>query len=488
MEYDPQMIVDKDIATMLSNGVYPPIFHRYRSKGLFVLRIYKNFNWIYVVIDERIPIDIKTRAPIFGTCKNQHEMWVALIEKAYAKLHGCYGNLISGYIDEGIQELTGFQPEKVLIRNEATGCFPHKMVEQHYGGKEGFWNFLLQRKQDNCLMGCSVKGNGKEGALIVDGAPTGLILNHAYSILGVMAIEDPGDKRKPLRLLVLRNPWGKGEWTGAWSTGSAEMKKYAPLMTRYIKSLPPDEHFDLDADDGIFIMHYSDWKEHFSTVFLNLDFPEDWTGVRFKSAWTPSNSGGLPHSYTSDLRARYAKNPQFLVKPRSDCEIMFSMAQLGGRLPVDGQYFEYPFAETLKYACVAVFKLPPGARRLEAFDKEAITYLSPIKRERENSGRCALQGGQTYVIVASTEMPGATGEFYLSLYMNGCLRDVEVKRVFSPSDTNAATEEVLPYFIPEESEKVAATAPTWKLELVRESLPYMMTDEDAGAAQSSGTD
>ena len=85
-------------------------------------------------------------------------------------------------------------------------------------------------------------------------------------------------------------------------------------------------------------------------------------------------------------------------------------------------------------------------------------------------------------------MPGATGEFYLSLYMNGCLRDVEVKRVFSPSDTNAATEEVLPYFIPEESEKVAATAPTWKLELVRESLPYMMTDEDAGAAQSSGTD
>ena len=28
-------------------------------------------------------------------------------EKGYAKLHGCYGNLISGYIDEGIQELTG---------------------------------------------------------------------------------------------------------------------------------------------------------------------------------------------------------------------------------------------------------------------------------------------------------------------------------------------------------------------------------------------
>lgn len=108
LEYRPDMIVDKEIATILSNGVYPPIFHRFRSKGLFVIRIFKNFKWIYVIIDERIPIDIRSRKPVFGACADPHEMWVALIEKAYAKLHGCYGNLISGYIDEGIQELTGF--------------------------------------------------------------------------------------------------------------------------------------------------------------------------------------------------------------------------------------------------------------------------------------------------------------------------------------------------------------------------------------------
>ena len=44
MEYDPEMIVDKDIATLLSNGIYPPIFHRYRSRGLYVLRIFKKMN------------------------------------------------------------------------------------------------------------------------------------------------------------------------------------------------------------------------------------------------------------------------------------------------------------------------------------------------------------------------------------------------------------------------------------------------------------
>ena len=102
MEYDEDMIIDKEIASLLSNGVYPPIFHKFRSIGLFVIRIFKNFKWIYVIIDERIPVDIKSKQPVFGKCRDPHEMWVALIEKAYAKMHGCYENLISGYVDEGI--------------------------------------------------------------------------------------------------------------------------------------------------------------------------------------------------------------------------------------------------------------------------------------------------------------------------------------------------------------------------------------------------
>ncbi len=116
-----------------------------------------------------------------------------------------------------------------------------------------------------------------------------------------MELEDSRNKKTPFRLLVLRNPWGKGEWEGAWSSGTAEMKRNTPALKQYIESLPPDEKFDLDAEDGIFIIHYDDWKDNFSTLFLNLDFPDDWTGVRFKSAWTQSNSGGLPKSYTPDL-------------------------------------------------------------------------------------------------------------------------------------------------------------------------------------------
>lgn len=48
-------------------------------------------------------------------------------------------------------------------------------------------------------------------------------------------------------------------------------------------------------------------------------------------------------------------------------------------------------------------------------------------------------------------------------------------------DMNSAKDEVLPYFIPEEAEKIVNQTPVWKIKLVKESLKYMMTDEDSGA-------
>ena len=97
----------------------------------------------------------------------------------------------------------------------------------------------------------------------------------------------------------MRNPWGHGEWTGAWSSQSKgqELKKYKNEILAYIETLDEDEEFDMDDEnDGIFFMLYEDFKDIFSCVFINIDFPEKWTGVRFKSKWTKENSLGLPTS------------------------------------------------------------------------------------------------------------------------------------------------------------------------------------------------
>ena len=58
------------------------------------------------------------------------------------------------------------------------------------------------------------------------------------------------------------------------------------MIQAYIDSLAVDEQFDMDADDGTFFIELDDWIENFTSLFLNIDFPEDWTGVRFHSKWT----------------------------------------------------------------------------------------------------------------------------------------------------------------------------------------------------------
>lgn len=170
--------------------------------------------------------------------------------------------------------------------------------------------------------------------------------------------------------------------------------------------------------------------------------------------------------------------------------MMFSLQQTGGRLPlvVDSRdrksYYEYPFIETLTFATIGVFKVEKGRRNLELFDKDSMVYLAPIKRERENAGRVQLKANETYIIVPCTEKEKQLQEFYLSVYLNKDLRDVEIKRVFHANDNNPNHEDHLPQFIPEEAEKICNRAPTWKIQLVKESLKYMITDDDKEAYES----
>jgi len=46
------------------------------------------------------------------------------------------------------------------------------------------------------------------------------------------------------------------------------------------------------------------------------------------------------------------------VRAVADTSLTFSMTQTGGRLPVHGEYEDYPFVGTLKYGAVAVFEVP----------------------------------------------------------------------------------------------------------------------------------
>lgn len=74
---------------------------------------------------------------------------------------------------------------------------------------------------------------------------TGLVSGHAYSIISAHHVEG-------VRLLKLRNPWGKTEWKGAYSDKS---DKWTDSMKRAVNFV--------DANDGSFFMTVEDYKNHF---------------------------------------------------------------------------------------------------------------------------------------------------------------------------------------------------------------------------------
>lgn len=92
-------------AESVLKGVYCSVFHYLSRYGMYVFRFYKNCNWKYVIIDDRLPsnyMNLNNKKLVFSNCKNPQEFWAPLIEKAYAKLHNCYQALNSGYVDNAL--------------------------------------------------------------------------------------------------------------------------------------------------------------------------------------------------------------------------------------------------------------------------------------------------------------------------------------------------------------------------------------------------
>ncbi|KAJ6479648.1 hypothetical protein C8R45DRAFT_872686 [Mycena sanguinolenta] len=191
----------------------------------------------------------------FAKSGTSGETWAPLVEKAYAKLHGDYGSLCSGYASEGVEDLSGGVSSFIQCKDILD--------------KDKFWKEeLLQANRDR-VFSCSFQGlnptrNGNFNATV-----NGLWGNHAYSILRTIEVSGR-------RFLVLRNPCGQAEWNGPWSDGS---KEWTP---EWIDTLPLLGH--VFGDVGKFIMEYKDFLSCFEqmdrTRLFNSSFTMTYAAVR----------------------------------------------------------------------------------------------------------------------------------------------------------------------------------------------------------------
>ena len=58
--------------------------------GFVSFQFFKNGVWNQVIVDTLLPYDPDSKQVLYGQCANPNEFWVALMEKAYTKLHENY--------------------------------------------------------------------------------------------------------------------------------------------------------------------------------------------------------------------------------------------------------------------------------------------------------------------------------------------------------------------------------------------------------------
>ena len=348
----------REIWNVLKGSLFSPLFHYYATKGMYVIRFMKNYKWHYIIMDDKLPCN-SDKYPLYAKDKNLKEYWVSLIEKAYAKLHGNYYYLTSGFIHEALTDLTGSVPLKVDLNElkEDSDPTPTKI--------DDFWNQLMLWGR-NSMMGCSVKG-AAEGQILKYGVPTGILSGHAYSILDTFKIDKDYGKGRS-RLLRIRNPWGDTEWRGKWADDSEQIQERKEAIRAHYQQVRKEicfskyhikmanmEKWEEDPiDDGNFFMCYKDWRELFTTMYVCKNFFHDneYNAVRFGYSWTEDNNGGTPMKSTKEAFEMWGKNPYVKISVReASVALIICVSQEDPRMK-EKSLFPYP--GILHYFCFTV--------------------------------------------------------------------------------------------------------------------------------------
>lgn len=279
------------VATICSNPelIEKVCVERNEECGVYGFVFYRDGEWIWTAVDDNLfltirdfdtrgdtydPTGIKetrykknhqtgSEALYFASCAHENETWLPLLEKAYAKVHGDYDSIRGGISGEAVEDLTGGVTSKILTdRVLSTGRLWEELIEVNKG-------FLFSASSPGSY------GDDSD-------ARRGLALSHAYSIIKAVEVDDE-DKKRKLRLVLIRNPWGKranaamGEWTGPWSDGSSEWTPY------WMEKL--GHKF---GDDGLFWMLYEDLLKRFDLLDRTRLFDHNWTVVQ---QWTSVSVG-----------------------------------------------------------------------------------------------------------------------------------------------------------------------------------------------------
>ncbi|KAI6232778.1 Calpain-8 [Aphelenchoides fujianensis] len=363
--------------------------------GIFRFRFWQYGEWLEIIIgnppfthsffqallvvDDRLPVNVFTKKLKFTRSRQYHHFWVPLVEKAYSKLYGGYANIHGGHAAFSMQNLTG----GISIFNLWRDRSPRELAKAY--------EKLLVEFQLGVLL-CAKSGSRKrirnaEGEIVAVHS-MGLMPNHAYSVTGVRVVETQDGRRH--RLLRIRNPWGRVEWTGAWAAGAAEWAKVRdPKVRRELHDRELNGEWWMEWTDFVLFFKNVDrcylgpetmvesenGKPATASSKCSFEYaPADGT---WSNHWN-TNGGGYPKGVT---RGIFHRNPQYVVTIAANSK---TIADAKGRVLVLWQVVqkyvrEHGLAELLT-GCVIYPLTAEEARQDKKFNLKFFQSRQPLNR------------------------------------------------------------------------------------------------------------
>ncbi|XP_040195924.1 calpain-5 [Rana temporaria] len=370
--------------------------------GIFHFNFWRFGEWIDVVIDDRLPTI--NNELIYCHSNEKNELWCALVEKAYAKLAGCYEALDGGNTADALVDFTGGVSE------------PVELLEGEYNADANKRNELFERvlKVHNRggLISCSIKATS--AADMEARLSCGLVKGHAYAVTDVRKVRLGHGlmaffKSEKLDMIRMRNPWGEREWNGPWSDSSEEWQKVSKSEREKLGVTV--------QDDGEFWMTFEDFCKYYTDIIMcrlintsYLSIHKTWEEAVLCGSWIrhedplKNRSGGCLNNKTTFLQ-----NPQFVfdVKKPED-EILVCLQQKTKRTTrKDGK------AENLAIG-FDVLRVELN-RKYRMHTVQPKVASSVYINSRSVFFRSELKEGR-YVIIPTTFEPGETGDFLLRVF------------------------------------------------------------------------
>uniref|UniRef100_A0A8C2YP71 Calpain-3 n=1 Tax=Chinchilla lanigera TaxID=34839 RepID=A0A8C2YP71_CHILA len=442
--------------------------------GIFHFQFWRYGDWVDVVIDDCLPT--YNNQLVFTKSNHRNEFWSALLEKAYAKLHGSYEALKGGNTTEAMEDFTGGVTEffeikdaprdmykimrKAIERGSLMGCSIDDGTNMTYGTSPSGLNMgelikRMVRNMDNSLLRDSdliPRGSDDRPSRTIvpvqyeTRMACGLVKGHAYSVTG---LEEALFKGEKVKLVRLRNPWGQVEWNGSWSDGWKDWS-----------FVDKDEKARLQhqvTEDGEFWMSYDDFIYHFTKLeicnltadALESDKLQTWTVSVNEGRWVRGCSAGGCRNFPDT----FWTNPQYRLKLLEEdddpddseviCSFLVALMQKNRRK-------DRKLGANLFTIGFAIYEMHGNKQHLQ---KDFFLYNASRARSktyinmREVSQRFRLPPSE-YVIVPSTYEPHQEGEFILRVFSEKRNLSEEVENTISvdrpvprPGNTDHESEE-----------------------------------------------